>query len=150
MTPRPDLQEIDSSELVHIENEWHDGPRAGIADIQGVPHRFKSLFDEKADEYPGTYLVWPVDAEELALEREQWAIFVRWNDDYERGIADVETHPGNPGMSQRWQELDALLRSRRETVPGNARSATADLVHIERPTRYELSGPDYRLRWKLL
>ena len=27
-------------ERVYVENDWWDGPRGGIADIQGVPHRF--------------------------------------------------------------------------------------------------------------
>jgi hypothetical protein len=150
MTECSHPQDSNSSEQVHIENEWYDGPRAGIADIQGTPYRFKSRFDEKADEYLGTYLVWPANTEELALEQEQWAIFVRWNDDYERGIADVETHPGNAGVNKRWAELDALLKDRREIVPGDARRAKADLVRIEREARYTLSGPDYRLRWNFL
>jgi hypothetical protein len=33
-------------ERVYVENEWYDGPRAGVPNINGMPHRFKSLFDE--------------------------------------------------------------------------------------------------------
>jgi hypothetical protein len=68
---------------VYVENEWYDGPRAGIADVNGLPHRFASQWDEASDEYLDTFLVWPVAPAELALEQEQWAIFVSWNDQYE-------------------------------------------------------------------
>lgn len=27
-------------EKVYVENDWYDGPRARVADIDGVPHRF--------------------------------------------------------------------------------------------------------------
>jgi hypothetical protein len=38
------------SETVYVENEWYDGPRAGIGDVNGVPHRYVSLFDEEEDQ----------------------------------------------------------------------------------------------------
>ena len=63
-------------ETVYVENEWYDGPRAGIADVNGVPHRYVSLFDEVEDEYLDIFLIWPVDRQELDLEIEQWRIFV--------------------------------------------------------------------------
>jgi hypothetical protein len=144
------MKDFGPPEHVYVENEWYDGPRIGLADVQGRVHRFKSLFDEKEDEYLGRFLVWPVDAEELSLEQEQWAIFVSWNKDYERGIAGVETHPGNPGTSARWDELHALLRAKREIEPRSAKIAEADLVFIEKEDRYSLSGPSYMMRWKLL
>jgi hypothetical protein len=74
-----------SPEQVHIEDEWYDGPRNGIADIGGRPHRFVSQWGESEDEYLGTYLLWPVAPDELVLGREQWLLFVVWNDEYEAG-----------------------------------------------------------------
>ena len=82
-------------EQVYVENDWYDGPRAGIADINEMPHRFKSLFDEEKDEDLGTYMVWPVDKNVLDLEIEQWRIFVEWNTLYESGQADTDSHPGH-------------------------------------------------------
>ena len=66
-------------ERVHVENEWYDGPRAGVADVDGIPHRFKSIFDEAEGRYLETFLVWPIDEKLVALEVEQWRIFVEWN-----------------------------------------------------------------------
>ncbi|NVD98901.1 hypothetical protein [Massilia sp. BJB1822] len=95
-------------ERVYVENAWYDGPRAGVADIQGVPHRFRSLWDEKEDEYLSTFEVWPVSPVELELEIEQWCIFVDWNSRYESGEVDLDTHPGH-GHHTRWNEMKGLL-----------------------------------------
>jgi hypothetical protein len=137
-------------EHVLVENEWYDGPRAGVANVSGQPHRFVSQWDEEEDEYLGTFLVWPVDAEEVALEQEQWRIFVAWNKQYEAGEVDSATHPGHPGTNKRWDEIALLLASRRETVPSNAKRAKAQMVHLEREQRHAPSGPAYQLSWQLL
>ncbi len=137
-------------EHVFVEAEWFDGPRAGIANVHGEPHRFLSLFDEGDDEYLGSFLVWPVGAEELALEQEQWLIFVAWNDRYEAGQVDSDTHPGYPGTNQRWDELASLLEPARKAVPASARRAKANRIDLGERKRYERIGPAYQLSWALL
>ncbi len=137
-------------EHVFVENEWYDGPRAGVANVNGRPHRFVSQWDEQDDELLGTYLVWPVEEDELALEQEQWRIFSEWNKQYVAGRLGSETHPGHPGTDGRWDEITLQLASRRETVPSTARRAKAQMVHLEQEQRYALSGPGYQLAWRLL
>jgi hypothetical protein len=137
-------------EHVFVEIEWYDGPRAGVANVNGEPHRFVSNWDEEEGEYLGTFLVWPVGPEELALEQEQWRIFAAWNAEYEAGKADTATHPGHPGMNKRWDEIASQLAVCRDTTPATARRAKALLVHLERGQRYASSGPAYQLRWTLL
>ena len=139
-----------SPEKVYVENEWYDGPRAGVADINGVPHRFKSLFDEEEDHFLGTFLVWPVDKQVLDQEVEQWRIFVEWNTSYEAGQATTESHPGHGGLNARWDELEELLRHSRTEVPTMARRANAAIHHIDREDRYATSGPAYTLSWSIL
>lgn len=136
-------------ERVHVESEWYDGPRSGIADIHGVPHRFMSHFDEKDDEWLSTYTVFPVDADTLALEREQWCIFVHWNRRYESGETGLETHPARGGVDARWDTLEALLADRR-VVPPNARHAKAEFMRGARDEACSEAGPGYRLRWTWL
>jgi hypothetical protein len=136
-------------EHVLVENEWYDGPRAGVANVNGQPHRFISQWDEQGEDL-GTYLVWPVAAEEVALEQEQWCIFVAWNDQFEAGALDSTTHPGHPGTNERWDEIASLLANHRQTAPSSARRARAQLVHIEREQRYAHSGPAYLLAWQVL
>ena len=137
-------------ERVLVENEWYDGPRAGVALVNGEPHRFVSQWDDQGDDYLGTYLVWPVDAEEVGLEQEQWSIFVTWNEQYEAGEADTATHPAHPGTNERWDAIALQLSSRRQTVPSRPKRAKAQLVHLEREQRYAPSGPAYQLAWQLL
>ena len=137
-------------ERVYVENDWYDGPIAGVADVQGVPHRFKAKFDETNDEYGGTYFVWPIDRHALELEEEQWQIFVAWNDMYEAGKAGTDLHPGHGGLDERWDEIQVMLQADRELVPTGARQAKLKLERINGDKRYDVSGPDYRLRWRLL
>jgi hypothetical protein len=138
------------AEIVHVENEWYDGPRAGVADIGGVPHRFKSLFDEKDDEYLGTFVVWAIDEATLSLEREQWLIFVAWNAQYEAGKASTDSHPGHGGLNPRWDELELLLNDSRKMVPASARRATAEVQNIAGADRYSAAGPAYKMGWSFL
>ncbi len=144
------MQDYGPPERVYVENDWYDGPRAGVADVGGRPHRFKSLFDESADDYLETFVVWPIDDEQLSFEIEQWQIFVEWNGRYEAGEATVDSHPGHGGVSGRWDELEKLLETARADIPPDARRALVQLERVERSSRYEPSGPSYMLRWKIL
>lgn len=136
-------------ERVYVENKWYGGPRAGVADIGGEPHRFESLFDDNEASL-GTFLVWPVAQEILALEIEQWRIFVEWNVAYESGLCDSDSHPGHGGLNVRWDELEALLDSSRSNVPALAKQAFAELKPLERALRYAPSGPAYTLSWNVV
>ena len=137
-------------EHVFVENEWYDGPRAGIANVNGKPHRFVSQWDDLGDDYLGTFLVWPVQSEELSLEQEQWRIFVSWNDQYEAGAASINTHPGNPGTNSRWDELAGQLAMLRASRPEHAQRARAEMLPLDRERRYDEFGPDYQMSWNLL
>jgi hypothetical protein len=42
----------DGFERVHVELDWYDGPRGGLADVDGLPHYFQSVPGcEPDDEY---------------------------------------------------------------------------------------------------
>jgi hypothetical protein len=140
------MPESNVFERVYVEHERYDGPRAGIADIQGIPHRFSSMWDDKADDYLSTFEVWPIGHVELELEIEQWRIFDEWNAQYESGAVDTDSHPGH-GHDPRWNEIENLVRTSRTDVPSNVRHATAPLQLIDRENRYEVTGPDYRMSW---
>ncbi len=144
------LKKFGPPEKVYVENEWYDGPRFGVCDIGGKPHRFKSLFDEDGDEYLGRFLVCPIDKTSLDLEVEQWCIFVEWNYLYESGKVGTDTHPGHGGISQRWDEIEALLELSRSEIPSSAKKAIAELVNTEETHRYGKGGPSYKMRWCFL
>lgn len=136
-------------EKVHMEFDWYDGPLSGIANVDGRPHYFESRFDEANDTFSSTFAIWPIDAQMLALEVEQWRIFVDWNAVFEAGRTGVTTHPAHGGINPRWGVLQGLLKTGRE-VPADARKARCKLIRIERDQRYSLEGPDYLLSWYLL
>lgn len=41
---------------VHTINEYYDGPRLGLADVDGVPHIHEAEFDHSSEEYGDTFL----------------------------------------------------------------------------------------------
>lgn len=142
------MSEFGPLEAVHVENLWYDGPREGIADIQGQPHRFVSQFEDDRENGLDTYLVWPAAADEFALEQEQWRIWLRWDAEHKAGRVGDDSHPGHPGNDARWDEIEALLKPRRE-VPATARRARARMEYREG------DQPDepiqlYRMAWQFV
>jgi len=133
-------------EKVYVENDWYDGPRSGIADFDGSPHRFIANY-ENLKGYLDTFNVFPVSNEELELEIEQWKIFVKWNQKYEAGEVETDSHPGNGGLNQRWDELETLLSRKRKTISNSALKLAAKFESNEQDNRYEITGPDYGVIW---
>ncbi|MBO0835849.1 MAG: hypothetical protein J2P28_10060 [Actinobacteria bacterium] len=145
-----DRQGNDEFERVHIELDWYDGPRRGLADVDGMPHYFQAVHDYGGTGEPGDeYLVWPASDTALALEREQWLIFVDWNTRYEAGTANVDSHPGHGRINARYDELSALLVTHRAVPPGALRLAAEwRWPPNTGATRYHMDGPDYLVRWR--
>ena len=70
-------------------NEYYDGPRLGVAELNGVPYIYEAEFDHSTDEYGDTYFLSPIDPELLALVLEDWAIRCRWDAAHKRGEATL-------------------------------------------------------------
>jgi hypothetical protein len=122
----------DGFERVYVELEWYDGPRVGLADIGGKPHYFDG-YDQYLCDKADQYRVWPTSAAVLGLEREQWAIFVRWNECYEAGTVGPESHPGQGGIDARYDEVDVLLAPHRQ-APDDARRLVGEMRFDAGPT----------------
>jgi hypothetical protein len=97
---------------VHTVNDYHDGPRLGIADVDGVPHIYEAEFDHSSDEYSDTYFVSPVDESLLALVLEDWEIWLRWDSAFKRGEVSIESHPALPEDRQRHEVLKIAIGDR--------------------------------------
>ncbi|MBS2534446.1 hypothetical protein KGQ20_16870 [Catenulispora sp. NF23] len=113
----------DGFERVYVELEWYDGPRAGLADVDGVPHYFEGKDYDAADE-ADEYNVCAASEDALALEREQWAIFARWNERFEAGMVNQDSQPGRGGTNARYDELDVLLAPHRRAPDKAPRSGS--------------------------
>lgn len=131
-------------ERAYVELEWYDGPRKGLADIDGVPPYFEGRDYDRADE-ADEYVVWPASEAAAAMEREQWAIFAKWNRRREAGTVESGSHPGSGAVDARYDELDVLLAPFRQ-APHSARRLVAE-VRFDAGARYRVDGVGYWLRW---
>lgn len=129
---------------VYAEFEWYSGPRSGLAVIGGRPHYFQGYDWDDADA-ADQYTVWPASDRAVELEREQWAIFARWNECREAGTAGPESHPGQGGIDARYDELTTLLAQYRQ-APEDARQMIGE-VRFDAGTRYRVNGVGYWMRW---
>jgi len=134
-------------ERVYVEHEWYDGPLRGIADCDGKPHYFATVFDVDADEWAYNVVrLWPVDEATLEREIEAWHLFVALNDRRAAGKAPSGSHSGLQGMTERDDELKALLTAAR-TEPAGADQRTATWQFDDGGQRYTMDGPSYRVAW---
>lgn len=132
--------------LVLVENEYYDGPRVGITLLNEAPFRFVADFKQE-EGYLETFTLYPISESEVELEVEQWRIFVDWNNEYEAGKASVETHPGQGGISSRWDEIELLLEQSRKIGNTPYLKATAEFINNGKGNRYGYDGPCYSAEW---
>ncbi|MBK3574789.1 hypothetical protein JHN63_13385 [Streptomyces sp. MBT65] len=131
----------DGFEPTYVDLEWYDGPRKGLALIHGVPHYYEGWeYDARDEAYE--YAVWPASEAAVAMEREQWAIFVRYQVSDPRG----DEHPGLEGIDARYDELDLLLAPHRQ-APEGARRLLGEMRFDDGDDRYRLDGVDHWFRW---
>ena len=97
---------------VYTINDYFDGPRLGIADVDGVPHIYEAEFDHSSDEYGDTYFASPVDGNLLALVLEDWEIWLRWQSAYQAAKASIEAPPALPQDHERHQALTTAIGGR--------------------------------------
>lgn len=130
----------DGFERAYSVLDWYDGPRQGLAVINGVPHYFEG-WDHHPANVADEYFVWPASESAVAMEREQWAIYAR----YEVSDAGREEHPANGGVDARYDELDLLLAPHRQ-APDDARRMMGE-VRLDDGDRYRPDGGDLWFRW---
>lgn len=99
-------------EKVHTTTDYYDGPRGGIADFEGKPHVYASVFDDLQDGYTDTFLLMPIDEDAFRLAMEDWAIWCRWEDARLEGIITIDSHPALPADRARHEELMQKLGDR--------------------------------------
>jgi hypothetical protein len=102
-------------------NDYYDGPRLGIAELDGAPHIYEAEFDHSADEYGDTYFLSPAEPELVASVLEDWEIWLRWQAAYKRGEVPHETHPALPAERERHEQLKNLIADRLKSNPDNRR-----------------------------
>ena len=98
-------------------HDWYDGPRLGIAELDGIPHIYEAEFDYSTGEYGDTYYLSPVEQGLLKLILEDWEIWSRWQAKYKNGEVALDTHPALPEDRPRHETLKRELEGRLVTDP---------------------------------
>jgi hypothetical protein len=100
-------------------NDYYDGPRLGVAELNGVPHIYEAEFDHSTDEYGDMYFLTPIDADLLSLLLEDWDIWRHWDIAYKLNEVTVESHPALPEERKRHEELKRAIGDRLRADPVN-------------------------------
>lgn len=125
------------AERVLTVNDYYDGPRLGVAELDGVPHVYEAAFDHSTDEYGDTFFLSPVSADLLALVMEDWGTWIRWDRAFRAGEVGQETHPALPAERERHAELERLIGNRLRVDPDRRIKRKAKFSHIGGSSRWE-------------
>jgi hypothetical protein len=139
-------------ERVYTVNDFYDGPRAGVADFDGVPHAYRSLRDDDPgdSDRDERFELSPITSDDLASALEDWEIWRRWEDAFYTGLTTDKTHPALPDDRKRHEDLAPLVEraleidpSHRRVVIGQFRSQNGDRGGVGIPT----SRSTLEVRW---
>jgi hypothetical protein len=108
-------------ERVYTVVDYYDGPRLGIADLDGTPHVYRSLWLDSADEWDAVrFELAPLSSEGLAVALEDWAIWRRFERAYRAGEV------GWSGDEREWGALPEDRARHEELRPALDRALTID------------------------
>jgi hypothetical protein len=109
-------------EPVYAVLDYYDQPRVGVALCAGHPQLFESEWDEAADDYLSCFKLWPIDRATLELVKEQWKLWLRWDEAFHGGRTELSTHPALPEDRPRWDDLKSAIDQRCATAKAEASS----------------------------
>jgi len=121
-------------EIVHTITDWYDGARAGIAEVDGVPHYYENQWLEGEQYWSEIYFLKSLDAETFALAIEDWEMWLRWEKSFKEGKTTQETHPVLLEDRKRHEELSQVLAERLIINPETDVRAKADFLYGQ-PTK---------------
>ena len=124
---------------------FHDGPRHGVAFLDGKPHVYDSVFDEAEDEYSDEFELPPIDAALVPLIEERRRIQNNWALAFRAGETSLDNHPALPVDRGRYEELNAILDPLLATKSENAPRRIAEFRIIDTID----SEHDAEVRWSL-
>lgn len=128
---------------------YYDGPRSGIAEVDGVPHFYESEWADR-DLEADVFMLSPVPADVLELALEDWQIWRRWEDAFHQGRTTTETHPALPADRARHDELLRLLAGRDRVDASHAVRASATFRHRPELNESGLGFHPLEAEWKRL
>lgn len=100
--------------------------------MSGVPHIYSSPFNTLKDDFEDFYLVSLIDRGLFELVLEDWDIWMRWSDVFDKREAPKETHPALPQDRPRHDELVCLIGALLNIDLANAKKLNADFRSVRR------------------
>jgi len=136
-------------EVVFTIDDYQDGPLRGVANYQGVPHFYECIFDEKQDSYSESFLLTRLDAEVFQAARENWEIFLRWREAYDRGQTGRQTHPALPAEAKKYRDTKELLDQTLASKRGSSIRARGEFEVIGEPERPRGVLSQWQVKWSV-
>jgi hypothetical protein len=139
----------DTFQTVHTMEDYYDGPRSGVADFDGQPHYYRSIYLDTPEWNPNEdrFELSPVTPEVLATACEAAAIFKRWDivRQARSGFSYTDEEFGAlPEERARYRELEQFLES------SYARAVRARRVLVHGEFRVcDSSASRFQVRWRL-
>lgn len=127
--------------------DYYDGPRKGIADLDGRPHLYESEWDDIGDDYAFTFRLSPVTPDVFALAMESWGIWLRWETAFHRGHTTQDTHPALPDDRARFLELEPLLEAELKIDDANHVRAQGDFKPFPSPEWSGVGFVPLQVKW---
>ena len=134
-------------EIVHTMTDYYDGPRGGVANFGGKPHVYESEWADGENPKCDTFLLSPISDDTLKLALEDWRIWLKWREAFDRGEVDSETHPALPEDRARHEELEAVLKKALEVDPDAAIRVTGEFKALEESS---LQSGYMAVRWTVV
>lgn len=125
-------------ERVHTITDWHDGPRRGVATVNGRPHVFESCWSDIDSDDDDVFVLSPISGEVFSAAIEDREIWTRWEAAYKNGKTTMETHPALPEDRVRHAALAIILSERLVIDERQQFAATAVFrYHVDSEPRIE-------------
>lgn len=109
------MSQTTQPQRVYTMTDYFDGPRGGVADFEGRPHVFRSLFQRSRDDagelQEDVFVLKPIDLATLELMLEDWEIWLRWECAFKAGQVQLDTHPALPSDRARHDEIRPRLKA---------------------------------------
>ena len=103
---------VGAFERMHTVTDFCDGPIAGVADFNGVPHLYAAEWDAARRGSTSVFQLTPISQETFRLLMEDWEIWRRWETADFAGNAPQGRHPALPRDRARHDELVRQIAER--------------------------------------
>jgi hypothetical protein len=136
-------------EAVYTVDDYYDGPRSGVADFNGRPHYYRSLyFDEPLDSEEHQFELSPVSTDTRDLAIEAFLLWQRWQVALFAGSAPALPSEDAPRILPedrgRYEELESALAPQLRIDPAKRVVLRGEFAGRS-PTGRPLSG--LTVRW---